>query len=144
MNLFIKAFSLIYFLSSCFIHFSYHSWLTKVRSVSFPQFESNRVLVCNSKIVYLQRIFFNYFSIEIRLSTIKYKNTIYYQMSVSYSDNQKTVDYEDDIKAKLNCIWCCYKANTLTSVLLNHLLHEMGLFTLHNYCASCSLEYLKS
>ena len=63
-------------------------------------------------------------------------------MSVSYSDNQKTVDYEDDIKSKR--IWCCYKANTWTSELLNHLLHEMGLFTLHNECASSFFEYLKS
>ena len=58
-----------------------------------------------------------------------------------YSDNQKTMEYEDDIKAILKCILCCYKVNTLTSQLLNHLLHEMGLLTLHNYCVSCSLKY---
>ncbi len=28
--------------------------------------------------------------------------------------------------------------------LLNHLLSEMGLFTLHTYCVSCLLDYLKS
>ena len=68
---FYQSFSLIYFVISFFIHSSYHTWLTKVRSVSFPQFESNRVLVYSWKIENLQRI--NYFSIDIRLPTIKYK-----------------------------------------------------------------------
>ena len=30
-----------------------------------------------------------------------------------YSDNKKTVEYKDDIKAILKCIWCCYETNTL-------------------------------
>ena len=51
-----------------------------------------------------------------------------------YSDNQKIVESEDDISAILKWIWCCYKANSLTIKLLNRLLSEMGLFTLHNCC----------
>ena len=37
-----------------------------------------------------------------------------------------------------------FKANSFTLKLLNHLLSEIGLFTLHNCCASCSLGYYKS
>ena len=37
------------------------------------------------------------------------------------------MEEEDDIIAMLKCIWCCYKANTLTGHLLN-------LFHLHNCC----------
>ena len=33
-----------------------------------------------------------------------------------YSDNQKTVEYKDDIKAILECIWWCYKANSFTII----------------------------
>ena len=47
-----------------------------------------------------------------------------------YSNNQKTVVQEDDIKAKINYILCCYKANSFTS----NLLSENGLFRLHNGC----------
>ena len=64
--------------------------------------------------------------------------------SRKYSDNQKTVEQKDDISAILKCIRCCYKANSCTIKLSNDLLSEMGLFTLHNCCASCSLDYLKS
>ena len=38
------------------------------------------------------------------------------------------------------CIWCCYKANSLTSKLLNHLLSEIGLFTLHSCCVHWTIE----
>ena len=48
-----------------------------------------------------------------------------------YSDNQKIMEYEDDFLAILRCIWCCFKANSFTSHLLNHKLSEIGLFTLH-------------
>ena len=47
------------------------------------------------------------------------------------------------MKARLKCISCCHKTNSLTK-LINYLLSEMGLLTLHNYCAACSLGYLKS
>ena len=36
-----------------------------------------------------------------------------------YSDNQKTMEYED-ILAKLKCLWCCYKANSFNRHLLKH------------------------
>ena len=49
-----------------------------------------------------------------------------------YSKNQKTVVYKFDIKTKLKCIWSCYKASSCTINLLNHLLSEMSLFTLHS------------
>ena len=37
-----------------------------------------------------------------------------------------------------------YKQNSFTIKYLNHLLSEMVLLTLHNCCASCSLDHLKS
>ena len=49
---------------------------------------------------------------------------------------------EDDIKAILKRIRCCFKTNSLARKLLNHLLSEMGLFTRHNCSVSCSLNYL--
>ncbi len=57
---------------------------------------------------------------------------------------KRSVADEDDIKAIINYIWCCYKANSFTNYLLNHLLSEMGLFTLHICCVSSSLAILKS
>ena len=59
-----------------------------------------------------------------------------------YSDNQKTLEYEDDFIAVLKCIWSCHKANSFRH-LLNHKLSKMGLFTLHHSCISCLLDYLK-
>ena len=32
--------------------------------------------------------------------------------NILYSDNQKTVEYEDEIEAILKWTWFCYKANT--------------------------------
>ena len=45
---------------------------------------------------------------------------------VLYNENQ-----EDDIKTIIYCILSCNKLNSFTSNLFNHLLSEMGLFTLH-------------
>ena len=39
---------------------------------------------------------------------------------------------------------CCYKAKSFICDLLNHLFSELGLFTLHNCCVLCSLDFLKS
>ena len=60
-----------------------------------------------------------------------------------YSDNQKTLENEDDVEPKIMCIWCCYKANSFTSNLLNLLLSKIGLLTLHKGCVSCLWDYLK-
>ena len=61
-----------------------------------------------------------------------------------WSTFMKTVEYKDDIKTILKYICCCYKANCFTSKLLNQILSEMVLFTLHNCCASCSLGFFTS
>ena len=53
-----------------------------------------------------------------------------FQFTLFYSENQKTVANEDDIKVIIKCIWCCYKANSFISNLLNHFFSEVGLFTL--------------
>ena len=39
----------------------------------------------------------------------------------SYSENYKTVEWEDDIKTMFKCIWWCYKARNFTNNLLSHL-----------------------
>ena len=57
-----------------------------------------------------------------------------------YSNYQKTEEYEDDMKAILKFIWFCYKPNWFTSTILNLLLSEMGLFTLHNWCTHCTIQ----
>ena len=54
------------------------------------------------------------------------------------------MEEEDDIKAILKCIWCCFKANSFTRKLLNPLWSKRSLLTQHNCCASRSLNYLKS
>ena len=62
-------------------------------------------------------------------------------MKTKYRNNQKTVDYEDDI---LKQYWSEIDVVTkhITSKLSNYLLSEMGLFTLHNSTiASCSLDH---
>ena len=46
--------------------------------------------------------------------------------------------------AILKFILCCYKANSSTTKLLNHLVRKMCLLTLHICCALCSFGYLKS
>ena len=46
-------------------------------------------------------------------------------------------------KAIIKWIWCFYKANSYTSNSLNHLLSEMGLFTLHFCRVKCLLDYSK-
>ena len=51
------------------------------------------------------------------------------------------MEYEDDIISILKCSWCCYKAHSFTSKLLNQ--SKMGLFTLHICCVLCSLDYIK-
>ena len=51
--------------------------------------------------------------------------------------NKKTVEQKDDIKLVLQ------RKNSFTK-LFNYLIREIGLFTLHNCCASCSLDYFKS
>ena len=61
-----------------------------------------------------------------------------------YSDTQKTLKLKDDFFAKIKCIWCCCKENSFTRHLLNHWLCEMCLFTLHNWCVPCLLDYLTS
>ena len=33
-----------------------------------------------------------------------------------YSENQKTLETGDDIKAKIKSIWCCYKAKKMMLV----------------------------
>ena len=43
---------------------------------------------------------------KIKTSQVSNKSNKY------YSDNQTTVESEDDIKAILKCIGCCYKANS--------------------------------
>ena len=50
----------------------------------------------------------------------------------SYSDNQKLKNRKTTIKV--------FKENSSNSKLLNHLLSEMGLFTLYNCFASCKLD----
>ena len=45
----------------------------------------------------------------------------------------------DDMKAILKSTWCWWK-KTLVLVVSNHLLSEMGLFTLHNCCVSRWLD----
>ena len=60
-----------------------------------------------------------------------------------YSDNQKTMEKEDDIIALLKCIWWCCIANSFTRHLLNHLFCEMGLFTMENCGVSWFLNFLK-
>ena len=60
-----------------------------------------------------------------------------------YSENQITLELENDIEAIIKCILCCYKASINDSKLSNHLLSEMGLFTLHNVYVLCPLDYLK-
>ena len=64
-------------------------------------------------------------------------------MSLTYSNNQKTMKWEDDIIAIIKCIWWCYKANSFTRHLKNHLFCEMSLFTLHNVCVSSLLNIFK-
>ena len=44
----------------------------------------------------------------------------------------------------IQSIRCCYKAKSFICDLLNHLFNEMGLFTLHNCCVSCLLDFLNS
>ena len=56
-----------------------------------------------------------------------------------YSDNQKTMELEDDIIAILKCIWWCYSPDTYKITLLC----EMGLFTLYNCCVSWLSNFLK-
>ena len=56
---------------------------------------------------------------------------------ISYSDNQKTMQLEDDIIAIHKWILWCYKANSFTRHFSNHLFCEMGLFTLRNFCVAC-------
>ena len=63
---------------------------------------------------------------------------IYTDCTCQYSDNEKTTEEEDDIIAILKFIWCCYKANSFTRCLLNHIFSEIGLFTLHSCFVSCS------
>ena len=58
-----------------------------------------------------------------------------------YSDNQKTMEWENDIIAIFEYIWYCYKANSFIRRLLNHLFSEMGVFTLHNCCVSYSMDF---
>ena len=64
-----------------------------------------------------------------------------------YSDNQKTLKYEDDFIAILRCIWCCNKAISCTWHLLNPnrvkrvCLHctnlmQIGLFKVKNWSKS--------
>ena len=60
-----------------------------------------------------------------------------------YSDNQKTMEKEDDIRALLKCIWWCCIANSFTRHLLNYFFCEMGLFKLHNYYVSWLLNFFK-
>ena len=48
-------------------------------------------------------------------------NNIMNHLSNIYSDNQKTGELKDDIKAIRKCVWYCYKANRFTRKLLNHL-----------------------
>ena len=54
-----------------------------------------------------------------------------------------TRNLEDDIYSIQKSIWCCYKAKSFSRELLSQLLSELGLFTLHNGCAPCSLDYFK-
>ena len=55
---------------------------------------------------------------------------------LTYSDNQKPMEYEDDIIAVFKCIWWCYKANSFTKNLKLICVCVTGLFTLHNCCVS--------
>ncbi len=50
-----------------------------------------------------------------KINTSKYLSLLY---MFFYSDNQKTVEYEDDIKAILMCVRGCYKANSCTNKFL--------------------------
>ena len=59
---------------------------------------------------------------------------------IKYTDNQKAVEQEEDIKAIQRGIRCCYKENSFAIKLLNYLLSEITLFTLHNCWTSCSLD----
>jgi len=59
-----------------------------------------------------------------------------------YSDNQKTLKSEDDLIAIISIFDVVTKQIVLIH-LLNHLLREMCLFTLHNCCVPCSLDYIK-
>ena len=45
----------------------------------------------------------------------------------AYSNNKKTVEWEDDIKAIIKWILSCSKANNFTNKLLIHLLSVKGL-----------------
>ena len=63
--------------------------------------------------------------------------------SRTYSENQKTLELEDDFIAIFKCIWTCYKSDSFTICLFNHVLSEMGLFTLHNCCGPYVLDYSK-
>ena len=60
-------------------------------------------------------------------------------MPLTTVNNQKTIECEDDIKAMLKC-----KVNSYTRMLLNPLLWNGSVYALHNCCASCLLDYLKS
>ena len=46
-------------------------------------------------------------------------------MNSVYKENQKTVELEEDIKAIIKCIWCCYKANSYNCNLI-HLLCKLS------------------
>ena len=63
--------------------------------------------------------------------------SIPFKIDLIHGEIQKTVEKIDDIKAILNCIWCCYKAN------INQLLNYIGLFTINIGWVSCLSNDLK-
>ena len=62
-----------------------------------------------------------------------------------FSDNQKTVEKEDNIIAILYCmhLMLLQSKYSITRHLLNHCFIELSLFTLHNCFVLCSMDFLK-